>query len=743
MLINLLFWSVSCSQETANKTAEAIIVSTIDEFDQAVATVRPGDVIIMANGTWENVELRLTGEGTEDNWIKLRAETPGKVIISGQSNLAFSGEYIEISGLVFKDGHTPTSAVISFSTAVDQLANNSRVTNCVIDGFSNPERFTGDHWVFMYGKNNRFDANSLIGKTNRGVTMAVKMDTEASRDNHHIIENNYFGPRPVFGSNEGETLRIGTSHFSREYSNTIVQNNYFDRVNGEHEIISSKSCGNIFSNNVFFESQGTLTMRHGTNTLVENNYFLGNGKPNTGGIRIINEYQTVKNNYLVGLTGHRFRGALVIMNGVPNSPPNRYNQVVDSYMENNIVINSDYIQLCAGSDEERSAVPVGTTFKNNLILGNANPEPFTIYDDVSGIDFSGNVMSEGLQPPFNEGFETARVALTRNQKGLLVPPADLLDKIGFGPIALPVTEEEVGALYYPKREIQGAFGEGRTIAVASGTDTLLDAIINSSSGDILTLENGGEYVMTKYALVDHPLTIMTDEGDKGIIMSERQSFFRIQNGGALMFKNVLFDGASSPDQSGNNVITTAYAMNKNYALVIEDCEVRDLDKNHSFDFIRPAKYTFADSVVIFNSKFTNVTGAVLTLDMEVEDIGNYNAENVKIINSTFTDVKHEVANVYRGGTDESTFGPIMTVKDIEITNCGHGQRNNADATLRFHGVQKLDVDNVKISDSKGIDLYLTNGEPMTSMSNISFVNSDGLKANNEDYQAENIVVQRR
>ena len=45
-------------------------------------------------------------------------------------------------------------------------------------------------------------------------------------------------------------------------------------------------------------------MRHGHHTLVEDNYFLGNRKPNTGGIGIINEYQTVRNNYLYGLTGH-------------------------------------------------------------------------------------------------------------------------------------------------------------------------------------------------------------------------------------------------------------------------------------------------------------------------------------------------------------------------------------------------------------------------------------------------------
>ena len=231
---------------------------------------------------------------------------------------------------VYGGGETLDKPPVSFRRNKGNLANNSRITEIVIDGFNNPERTESDYWVSMYGKNNRFDHNSLIGKGNRGVTLAVRMNTEASRENGHIIEYNYFGPRQTLGSNGGETLRIGTSHYSREFSNTIVQYNYFDRTGGELEIISSKSCGNEFRGNVFFESQGTLTMRHGHYTLVEGNYFLGNRVPNTGGIRIINENQTVRNNYLSGLTGHRFRGALVIMNGVPNGPINRYDPVIDS-----------------------------------------------------------------------------------------------------------------------------------------------------------------------------------------------------------------------------------------------------------------------------------------------------------------------------------------------------------------------------------------------------------------------------
>ena len=190
----------------------------------------------------------------------------------------------------------------------------------------------------MFGKHNRFDFNHLEGKRNKGVTLAVRLDTEDSRENHHIIANNYFGPRPILGANGGETLRVGTSHYSRSNSFTRVENNYFDRCDGELEIISSKSGGNVFRGNVFFQSRGTLTMRHGHGTLVENNVFFGNGADHTGGIRVINKRQTVRNNYLEGLTGYRFGGALVVMNGVPNSPINRYDPVEDSSIENNSIV---------------------------------------------------------------------------------------------------------------------------------------------------------------------------------------------------------------------------------------------------------------------------------------------------------------------------------------------------------------------------------------------------------------------
>ncbi len=405
--------------------AAEYLVNDKSEYQEVSNRLEAGDKVILANGIWQDFEILFQGQGTAEQPIVLTAQEKGKVIISGQSNLSLYGEHLIVSGLVFKDGHTPTSTVISFRKSENELANNSRVTEVVIDSFNNPERYDTDFWVMMYGKNNRFDHNHLEGKSNKGVTMAVRLNTEESQNNHHRIDHNYFGPRQMLGSNGGETLRIGTSHYSLTDSFTVVENNYFDRTNGELEIISSKSGNNIIRGNVFFESVGTLTMRHGNDTLVENNAFFGNGVDHTGGIRLINKRQTVRNNYMEGLAGYRFGGALVVMNGVPNSPINRYHQVEDSIIENNSLINSDHIQLAAGSDLERSAVPIRTDFKQNLIYSESNKDTFTIYDDVSGITFADNVTNATESFQIEQGFAIEDMEMTRSDNGLMYPSSDL------------------------------------------------------------------------------------------------------------------------------------------------------------------------------------------------------------------------------------------------------------------------------------------------------------------------------
>ena len=176
-------------------------VHTIKEFNDRVSKVQPGDSIILANGVWNDAELLFETNGTAQKPITLTVEEKGKVVLEGASNLRIAGDYLIVKGLVFKNGYTPTNAVISFRKDREVMANNSRLTECVIDNFNNPERQVQDYWVTIYGKNNRIDHNHISGKKNLGVTMIVGLDTEDSRENNHKIDHNYFGPRPTYGNN--------------------------------------------------------------------------------------------------------------------------------------------------------------------------------------------------------------------------------------------------------------------------------------------------------------------------------------------------------------------------------------------------------------------------------------------------------------------------------------------------------------------------------------------------------------
>lgn len=728
VLLGMALCSFACGENKAE-----------DSFLEQLGNAQPGDQIVIPNGTYTDKELTLRAFGTAEAPIKLVAQEKGKVFFEGASNLRISGEHIIVEGLVFRNGHTPTTEVISFRTAKDELCNNCRVTECVIDNYNPAERMETDFWVMIYGKNNRFDHNYLTGKRNRGVTMAVRLNTEESRDNNHRIDHNYFGQRPVFGSNGAETLRIGTSHYSLTASNTLVESNYFDRCNGEHEIISNKSGGNTYRGNTFYECQGTLTMRHGNNTTVDGNFFFGNGRPNTGGIRIINENQTVTNNYMEGLTGYRFRGALVIMNGVPNSPINRYHQVKNSEASGNVFVNSDHIQLAAGADDERSATIQSTLIADNVFTHTDKKDLFTVYDDINGITFRNNLIDDGLQPLQQEGFIQESVTLFEADNGVRLPQGHpAADKIRER-MADMATPENCGVTWYPRREESQIFGTGTERDVAPGENTLLDAVLASEPGDVLRLAPG-EYLQTKAIELRHPLTITAAGEDKPLIVFQKSSLINIENGGALALRGVHIDGREALDQPLNSVISTSrYSMTENYKLFLEDCDFTNLDKNHSFNVLRSFKNTFADSVVVRNCRFTNITGSVLPLDQENDDIGVYNVESVVVENCLFDGIGQAALHIHRGGSDESTFGPMVTIDRCTFDEVGTDAKWNKTASaVRLHGTQVVQITNSIFDDSAPVRLHLVVGEPVVDVENTVFSGGTKLLDNGEPYRTDNL-----
>ncbi len=721
---SLLCAGCNAPENAAESADKSATVSNQEEFNAAVAAARPGDTITMANGVWRDFEMVFTGEGTAEQPITLTAETRGEVIISGVSNLRIAGEYLVVRGLVFRDGYTPTNEVISFRLNKEQVANNSRVTEVVIDHFNNPERFERDFWVMMYGQNNRFDHNHIEGKSNAGVTMAVRLNTQSSQNNHHQIDHNYFGPRPALGSNGGETLRIGTSKYSLTDSYTTVENNYFDRCNGEVEIISSKSGRNIFRGNVFFESRGTLTLRHGNDNLIEENVFFGNGVDHTGGIRVINKRQTIRNNYLYGLKGYRFGGALVIMNGVPNSPINRYHQVEDSLIENNTIIDSDHVEFAAGSDQERSAVPITSTFKNNLIVHRDPTDVITVHDDISGITFENNLVAGATNLPNIAGITETAIAVTEASNGLLYPGDAATAGIKSG---LEVLDRDAtGVNWYPKPGYASRFDGGQIRSIQPGQDSLTLAVAEASAGDTIELAPG-EYVATRLINVEKPLTIRGQSGaaKQTVLKFERTTLFEIKDGGSLRLAHLAIDGSSAPDAYDNSAVRTSrYSMLGNYELIANDIHVSNLNTNHSFNFLKVSKHTFASNIEVRDSTFNDVSGNVITLDREIDDLGIYNGEYITIENSTFTNIEKAVANIYRGGTDESTFGPHFSMTNSTLTNVGGGKRNKVKASIYLLGVQVANIESNSFSESLPIRVVETVGDPITRIAEKQFSLTD-------------------
>ena len=684
-----------------------MLVADQAQYKAAVKKAQPGDTIILADGEWRDFQIVFTGTGTAAKPIALTAATKGKVVITGQSNLRIGGRHLLVSGLVFKNGASPTDQVISFRRDSKTLATDSRVTETVIDGFSKSDRRAEDIWVALYGTGNRVDHSHFEGKTNAGVTLAVIRRAGDPLDNGHRIDHNYFGPRPPLGSNGGETIRIGTSEESLSDSHTIVERNIFDRTSGEVEIVSVKSGGNIIRENLVLASQGAFVLRHGKGNLVERNIFFGKGVPDTGGVRVINRDQIVRDNYFEGLAGSSFKSAITVMNGVPNSVINRYHQVANARIEGNSLIDVARITLAAGADAERSAPPVDSKFERNLIVGAKGADPFRAEGEIGGIAFAGNVQAKVATPLLGAGVEQREVVLERAANGLLYPTDPTLAAVGAPRDLKPVTREEVGASWYRGDAPEAAFGTGNTRPLSAGA-SLAEAVADAKAGDTLALATG-TYDVAAPLTVQRRLTIAGAKNAKPVLRVA-SSLAQIAGGGGLRLENLAIDASAAPGEGA--LIAVEGGVAPNYSIALKGVSVRGPGKGR-LDGIAMAPGTFADEVTIADSDFSAM-GVVVAATGEQEPKGWYPMERLTIAGSRFAGVAM-VADLLRKGTDESTFGPWFAMTGSSVADSG------ADgASLRISGAQHTDIAQNSFAGSDGILVIHSVGAPETRIASNAF-----------------------
>lgn len=395
-----------------------------------------GDTIVLKNGNWTNQTISLRGFGTASQPIVLIAEKPGDVVFNGTSRISVSGQFIEISGIYFKDGTLSGSPVVEFRTSSSNTAENCRLTNCAIINYNPPLNTVDSKWVSLYGRNNRVDNCSFENKTNSGTLLVVWLTSGVVPT--HVVENNYFGYRVANLDDKGEELngqeiiRIGDSNTSMQYANCMVRNNFFEKCNGEIEIISNKSCGNTYSNNVFYECRGMLTLRHGNDCTVEGNYFFGNGVSSSGGVRIIGEDHKVYNNYFDNLRGTNFRAALCMVRGKENSVLNDYFQVKNALVAFNTFVNcTQSFCINYNSSSTYTMPPVGTVVAHNHVYNtNSNNTNVNLAQQQTNMDITwkNNLMNQGKYTNFT--YNATQIITGQNsQMQLIATPVAIYEPV--------------------------------------------------------------------------------------------------------------------------------------------------------------------------------------------------------------------------------------------------------------------------------------------------------------------------
>ena len=376
--------------------ARTVTVSSASAINK---TWSAGDTLVFTNGTYSNQNLTLSGNGTSAQPIVLYAATPGSVILTGSSTITIKGKYIEVQGIRFDGKYTGKSHIVQF----DSSSSDCRLTECSIESY-NTDDVTKDYkWVSIKGKRNRVDHCYFAGKTNMGTLLVVWLEEDIIPK--HQIDNNYFGYRDTNKGSDGkalngqEIIRIGDSSTSMQEAQCIVERNYFEGCDGETELISNKSCGNIYRNNTFYACAGTLTLRHGNGCTVEGNWFFGTGKDATGGVRIIGENHKVINNYFQDLAGNNYRAGVCIVRGKPNSALNEYFQVKNATVTGNIFVNCKEA-ICANyhSSSDCNLPALNTTIENNQVYNdNAYKNNRVVMLSASGgsLTWSGNIYKAG------------------------------------------------------------------------------------------------------------------------------------------------------------------------------------------------------------------------------------------------------------------------------------------------------------------------------------------------------------
>ena len=321
-----------------------------------------------------------------------------------------------------------------------------------------------------------------------------------------------------------------------------------------------------------------------------------------------------------------------------------------------------------------TSAPRSIDFKRNRLFVSGTQNPFQMVDKASEVRFADNIMNKNLEG-LPSGIKIAKV------------------KLPMVPTYQQMISRTIGKL---SETAKTAKAEARTVMVAKDAD-LPQVLAQAEDGDSFVLQ-GDEYKLVKTVLVQKNVTIRSASG-KTLLRSVGTSvphLMTIDNGGSLEVEGLVFDGRLEPGGSSPETgISTAKTMTTPYKLKVNNCKFINFGEN-GCAAIRGQKSTFADSLIVTGCLIADCSGGGVDFASEKDDKGRYNAENMLIENCEFRRLLGTPVNVYRGGSDESTAGPYVTVRNCFFYDCCNKQRGSV---LRLMGPQYLRVSDCQFFNS--------------------------------------------
>ena len=259
----------------------------LDKFESIQSKLKAGDIVLIEDGTYSNINLNISTKGAFDKRITIKAKNPGKVILTGKIILKIAGTFTTVANFVFKDG--------GLSNGIKIQGTGNRLTGCDIS-----LNKSDGSVVVIRDQNNRIDHCIFHDYSMAGVWLCLERSD--SSENYALIDHNIFKNRAPGSGNGFETIRLGTSGDSLSNSKSMVVQNLFENCDGEIETVSNKSSQNIIYKNTLKTSAGTLCLRHGNGSIVATNKVEQNNKKESGGIRVVaGEDHIVFNNLITSV----------------------------------------------------------------------------------------------------------------------------------------------------------------------------------------------------------------------------------------------------------------------------------------------------------------------------------------------------------------------------------------------------------------------------------------------------------